>query len=322
VELSAFGLGLLSDVTPPGAWEERTLDEPVVRLRATSSSVISESWSGMQAIGWEGTVDGAKFVVERGLAGDHRFVHRSSAIPAVQHLSADASELRYAPSDRWEASSWRVVLDSVLFTVALLHGYEALHAAAVATPDADGVIAITAASGGGKSTLLSELLLRGLALMADDVLVLERSSVDGSPLAHPAPPLVTVPSVRMSTLRDSLPGVAPETIATVRNESWIAVPTHPLPLPLRSLVVLNRRPGLATGLHAAEKPLAILMESLLGFPRTHERERSRFEMAGAVAAHVPIWRLDADPSVDPAVLTDLLLAQPAAPQARIAASLA
>ena len=55
--------------------------------------------------------------------------------PAVHHLSADASVLQCAPTDPTEQSWWRVVLDSVLFTVALLQGYEALHAAAVATPD-------------------------------------------------------------------------------------------------------------------------------------------------------------------------------------------
>src|ERR1035441_1963395 len=105
-------------------------------------------------------------------SGDHRFVHgahpdhsgaRSDGTRAVHHLSADASVLQCAPSDPAEPSWWRVVLDSVLFTVALLQGYEALHASAVATRD--GVIAITAAAGGGKSTLLAELLLRGLGLM-------------------------------------------------------------------------------------------------------------------------------------------------------------
>jgi hypothetical protein len=90
-----------------------------------------------------------------------------------------------------------VVLDSVLFTVALLQGYEALHAGAVATPD--GVIAITSAAGGGKSTLLAALLQRGLALMADDVLVLESRGTEAT-LAHPAAPLMTVPAAPVCEL--------------------------------------------------------------------------------------------------------------------------
>jgi hypothetical protein len=185
--MSAFGLGLLTHATPPGAWEARPLTEPILRLRSATARAVAESWSGLEAIGWEGVIDGAPFVVERGRAGDHRFVHGadpdqrqsgtradgSDGTRAVHHLSPDASLLQCAPSDSAEQSWWRVVLDSVLFTVALLQGYEALHAGALATPD--GVIAITAMTGGGKSTLLSELLRHGLTLMADDVLVLEPS---------------------------------------------------------------------------------------------------------------------------------------------------
>jgi len=119
----------------------------------------------------------------------------SDEIRALHHLSSDASVLQCAPADPADPSWWRVVLDSVLFTVALPQGYEALHAGAVATPD--GVIAITAASGGGKSTLLSELVGRGMALMADDVLVLAPRGTDFSlslsPLTYPAPPLIDRP---------------------------------------------------------------------------------------------------------------------------------
>ena len=204
-------------------------------------------------------IDGAPLVVERGIAGDHRFVHGTRA---VHHLSPDASVLQCAPSDPADPSWWRVVLDSVLFSVALLQGYEALHAGAIATPD--GVIAITAASGGGKSTLLSELLQRGLALMADDVLVLASRGTD-PPLAHPAAPLMTVPATRIPTLRQESPA---ETISSLEQERWIAVPVHPEPLPLKALVVLDRQPGLQlsglqTSLEKIENPLAPLLGSLM-----------------------------------------------------------
>ena len=198
--LRAFGLGLLADMPPPGAWVATPLAEPILHLRTASAAEIAEHWSGLDAIGWEGTIDGAPFVVERGRAGDHRFVHgelpdqRGAPVAgtrAIHHLSADAGVLRCAPADPAEQSWWRVVLDSALFTVALLRGYEALHAGAIATPD--GAIAIAATTGGGKSTLLNELLNDGWALMTDDVLVLE-SRGEGAPLAHPGAPLMTVPA--------------------------------------------------------------------------------------------------------------------------------
>ena len=223
-------------------------------------------------------IDGAPVVVERGVAGDHRFVHGappdqhgapSNGTRAVHHLSPDASVLQCAPSDPADPSWWRVVLDSVLFTVALLQGYEALHAGAIATPD--GVIAITAASGGGKSTMLTELLGRGLALMTDDVLALE-SRTDAPPLAHPGAPLMTVPA-------NTTP--APGTlISSIGEERWTAVPVHPEPLPLKTLVVLDRQPGLQTTLRSngnasdtvvSDEQLAREINTEHGHVETHKR---------------------------------------------------
>ncbi len=296
--LRAFGLTLLLDTPPPGAWVAAPLAEPLLHLRTAPAAEIAERWSGRDAIGWEGTIDGAPFVVERGRAGDHRFVHGAPPKPhrgsaagtrAIHHLSANAVELRCAPADPAEQLWWRVVLDSVLFTAALLRGYEALHAGAVATPG--GAVAIAATTGGGKSTLLSALLSDGLPLVSDDVLVLEPRGGD-APLAHPGPPLMTVPASIAP-----LPG-AP--IAPVGDERWVAVPAHRKAVPLGALVVLNRGVGLATAMQRVRDPLAALLGSLLRFPRAPERERARFEVAGAIAAHVPIWVLSAEPSVPPA----------------------
>jgi hypothetical protein len=329
-----FGLGLLTDLEPPGAWEARPLSEPILRLLPASPQAIAESWSGFEAVGWQGTIDGAPFVAELGRAGDHRFVHggrpdadggMGAETRAVHHLSADARVLRCAPRNPSEPSWWRLVLDSVLFTTALIEGYEALHAAAVATPEG-GVTAITAAMGGGKSTLLWELLRRGLRLMADDVLVLEPASAGGPPLTHPAPPLMTVPAARLPALsrsdlaawRDldaaadaaasSTPAGPPEPICTLEGECWVAVPTHPRPLPLRSLVVLDRRPGAQLALTKIDDPLVPLMGSLMHFPLTPRRERARFELASAIAARTALWRLTADLDTPPEMLADALLA--------------
>jgi len=384
-DLAAFGLSLRFDVAPPGAWQARTSREagvpdeasplgaaslPSLEIRSSvSTQAIEDSWSGLREIGWEGVIDGAPFVVERGVAGDHRFVHGAHpgrhGIPsggtpadetrAIHHLSPDAGILQCAPADPADPSWWRVVLDSVLFTVALLQGYEALHAGAVAT--ADGVIAITAASGGGKSTLLSELLGRGLALMADDVLVLEpgdfvvkrEDSEAGrgdsvahprgtdfslstpppfSPVTYPAPPLMTVPSGRIpilgernlgesslgggnlgaGNLRESNYSNTPEIICSVDDEYWVAVPVYSEPLPLKTLVVLDRQPGLKLSLEKIEDPLAPLMGSLMNFPRSPERQRTRFEFASILAAKTTLWRLTADMDTTPEALADTLLA--------------
>ena len=279
-------------------------------------SEIEERWSGVAAIGWDGLIDGAPFIVERGFAGDYRFVHGAppnrGGAPApgtlaVHHLSADLGVLLCAPSEEAGPLWWRVVLDSVLFTVSLLHGHEALHAGAVATPD--GAVAITAATGGGKSTLLAALLQRGLMLMADDVLALESRGAE-SPLALPAPPLMTVPAERTPMLSEAS---ASRTICSIENEHWIAVPVSPEPLPLKALVVLDRRPRAQrsrseVSLTRIASPLAPLLDALIDFPRVPERRRARFELASAISHTVRLWRLAADLDTPPDVLADTLSA--------------
>jgi hypothetical protein len=310
--MAAFGLSLSFETSAPGAWTPRPLGEPSLQVKMATAKAIASSWSGREELGWEGVIDGAPFVVERGVEGDHRFIHGahpdedgnpSEETRAIHHLSADASILECAPTDPEEPAWWRVVLDSVLFTVALLKGYEALHAGALAMRD--GVVAITAASGGGKSTLLTELLGRGEALMADDVLVLESNGTE-APLAHPAPPLMTVPASRISMLGEASPG---ETICIVEDERWIAVPVHREPLPLKALVVLDRRPGLGLGtsLERIEDPLAPLMGSLMSFPHSPARQRTRFELASVLASTTALWRLTADVSIPADALANALL---------------
>jgi hypothetical protein len=192
------------------------------------------------------------------------------------------------------------VLDSVLFTAGLLNGYEALHAAAVAVPD--GAIAITAASGGGKSTLLSELLRRGLGLLADDVLMLQARGSQ-PPLAHPAPPLMTIPMARAASLPTT-----PETICAIDDELWVSVPVHPEPLPLKALVVLDRRLGERLSLTKIDSPLAPLLDALMKFPRDASRELARFELASTIADTTGQWRLTAALDTPPDILADTLLA--------------
>lgn len=313
---AAFGLSLSADIQPPGAWQERPLNKRLLQIGLADARAIAESWSGPESTGWESVIDGAPFVVERGVKGDYRFVHGappghdglpSAQTLAIHHLSSDASVLQCAPTNPADSLWWRVVLDSVLFTVALLRGYEALHAGAVATPE--GAIAITAATGGGKSTLLAALLGRGLALVADDVLVLESRNTE-PPISHPAPPLMTVPSVSVALLGMVAPK---DTIATIGDELWLAVPACPQPLPLKALVVLDRLPSSQwptpqPSLSRIENPLAALLSALMGFPATPERQRARFELASAIAGAAGLWRLTArlDTPVD--ALADALLA--------------
>jgi hypothetical protein len=292
--LRAFGLSIsFAGPPPPGAWQLRPRTEPTLRVERATSQAIARRWSGRLAPGWAATIDGAPFSVERGRAGDHRFVHGKHA---VHHLSEDARLLRCSPPSADHPDWWRIVLDSVLFSVALISGFEALHAGAVATPA--GAIAISAGPGGGKSTLVAELVRRGVPLLSDDVVVLEAPR-GGPPLAHPGPPLMTVParhSERLGTV-----------ISSRDDERWVGVPVHAEPVALAALVRLQRDPGASTSMRRVAAPFAPLIDSLLRFPQSLERERARFELASQIASRTPVWRLTADPAVDPETLADVLM---------------
>ncbi len=287
----AFGLSLRFDgETPPGAWTRQAGREREVVVRAAPRSTIEAAWSGFESLGWEARIDGLPFVVERGIRADYRFRHGAGV---VCHLDAEGATLLHAAGED-AVAGWRTVLDSVIFSVALLHGLEALHAGAVVS--GDGAIAIAAATGGGKSTLLASLLANGFELLADDVVALE---TDGElVLGHPGPPLMTVPAAA-----PSLPG---EELAVIGAERWLATPVSPEPRPLTAVVLLNRRAGAELALRPLPKPLFTLLAMMLRFPRTPDRERSRFELAATIAMSVPVWELRAEPTVPPAVLAELL----------------
>jgi hypothetical protein len=294
VRTHAFGLSLqFEDETPPGAWVEGSGRGPELLVRDASREALAAAWSGTKSTGWEAPIDGMSFRVERGVRADHLFVHGGR--PAC-HLDVAGTTLLRAVARENAAGGWRVVLDSVLFSVALLRGLEALHAGAVIGDG--GAIAIAAAAGGGKSTLLTALIANGFELLADDVVALES---DGEALlAHPGPPLMTVPAAA-----PSLPG---EELAAIGEERWLATPVFPEARPLGAVVLLNRRAGARTALLPLATPFLSLLPMMLRFPRTPARERARFELAAAVAASVPVWELRAEPTVPPAALAELLAA--------------
>jgi hypothetical protein len=291
VRTQAFGLSLCFEgKAPPGAWAETTGRGPELLVRDASPGDLDAAWSGTDSIGWEALIDGMPFRVERGVRPDHLFLHGDRFIC---HLDPTGATLLRSTAGE-DVASWRVVLDSVLFSVALLRGLEALHAGAV-VGDA-GAIAVAAAAGGGKSTLLTALIAAGYELLADDVVALEGKGE--AVLAHPGPPLMTVPAAAPSP-----PG---EELAVIGEERWLATPVCAQARPLAAVVLLNRRAGTETALLPLATPFISLLPMMLGFPRIPERERSRFELAATVAAGVPVWELRAEPTVPAAELAKLL----------------
>lgn len=289
-EYRLFGFPVSSELALPGAWSAAP---PSAEGDATVL-VIGElpPWAGAAEGGWQGMSDGKAFTVERSNAGEYRFSHGGRALFA---LSADHRSLTCAPGQPLDLGWWRILMDSVLFTVSLLRGNEALHAGAVAT--SSGAVAILAGSGAGKSTLLGQLLREGHELVTDDVLFL-RQTADHL-LADPGPPLMTLPVQRSAGVGTPL--------GDVGNEIWVATPVVGAALPLRRVVLLDRRPGASTGLYPVAHPLGVLMPHMLKFPGTRARELVRFSLASAVATEAEMWHLVADATASPQELARLVM---------------
>jgi hypothetical protein len=100
-----------------------------------------------------------------------------------------------------------------------------------------GAVALVAASGGGKTSLALELVLRGLPLLNDDVLVVE----PGAPIAaHPGPGLANVRrdgSGLAERLEEAGLGRA---LGETADETRMAIRRHAAPVPLAAVLYLER----------------------------------------------------------------------------------
>ena len=205
----AFGLTWSSTFRLPIAAAAGDVDADVA-LRLCED--VDALWSGAPRTpeDWLFKIDGRRFVVQRGRAGDFRLVQQEGV---RFHVDREATSVACEPAAASDPASQRLLLDTVLWTTALLRGLEGLHAGAVRT--AVGVVAFLGGSGGGKTSLTFELVSRGYPLFSDDVLILERRN--GGFVVHPAPPLMNLP------VAASIGSAQVDPIARIGDESWVSV---------------------------------------------------------------------------------------------------
>jgi hypothetical protein len=278
---------------------------PALALELVTPAELDAAWSGSrEPPQWRGRQgDGLDLAIERGAGGDRRFSYGAHA-PASDdrarfRLHRGMARIDCAPTG--PGLGWqRVLLAKVLPAVSVMRGYEALHAAAVDSPQ--GVVAIMAPSGMGKSTLASELLRRGWPLFADDQLTLD--CVDGAVRAHPGTPHMNLAARLPDTLDPETLGA---TLGMVAGERWLAAyATTSEPRPVRMLCLLERGRGLplqASILPASPLPLA---PYVLGLETNAERLGRRFRLYADLIESAALVSLTADLEHPPGALADLL----------------
>ncbi len=244
-------------------------DLPALAVELVEPADLEGAWSGCvgQPV-WTGRLgDGCTLSLQRGARDDLLFSYGERAC-----FRLDATRARLECAPQRPGLDWQqVLLGRVLPNVAILRGYEALHASAVSSPA--GVVAILAPSGTGKTTLALELLRRGWSLFADDVLVLGEDREPRQVRAYPGTPHMNVAASSPVTPTGELGA----TLGILAGERWVAVERlAPTTAPVRVICMLERGPGLplaARELPASPLPLAPYM---LGLEDSAERERRRF----------------------------------------------
>ena len=293
--LTAFGLEVASDFPLPGAAAPRPEKAGRVDLvlRTAPRDHLDRLVEDQRYLRFLHQYEGCGYAMLEGENGDILFHYRERA---VFHLSADRTTLRCAVSE--SGTAWqRVLLDTVLWTISLLYGFELLHASAVST--AGGLIALVGQSGDGKTTLAGDLIGRGATLFCDDIIALEQR--DGHAVAHPAPPLMKV-----SDSIDARQWGARE-LAELSDERWVVLPRDTArPQALTAIVLLQRTKATMDCVSLSATSLD-LMPHLVSLPYLSHRRRLQFEIAGCLASDAAVLRLATPHLADPSLATDLLL---------------
>ena len=300
--LDAYGLGVETEINLPGAQASPVRQRNhAVRLVRAAAEELPSLFAQPRYLRNFQVYDGAPYAMLEAVEGDVLFAYGRTALA---HLSADRRVLRYVAGAEPGPASQRVLVDTILWTVSLLHGFVLLHASAICGDH--GLVGLVARMGGGKSTLAAEFVRRGAALFSDDIVALDDG--DGQVVAYPGPPLMNLPS----PLTPEVLGGG-SILADFGDERWVQLDrVDTAAQAFAAVVILHRMAREHPRCERIEATSLTLLPHGVSLPHLEDHARRRFDIFGGVVAHAPIFSLHADPALPPSDLADLVECQVAA----------
>lgn len=197
----------------------------------------------------------------------------------------------------------RLLVGQGLPLAVLLQGVEVIHASAVTR--ADRALLLLGGSGAGKTTTALGLVTSGAQLLADDVAAVEL--VDGVPVVHPGPALVTVTSTALGDMEAALPALEP--LGALEGETRARMPVAAAALPVGAVYRLSpRAEGRRVTIRAIrrERAAVLLGATFNAYLRTAERMRRQLDVAAGLAT-APMFEVVAPRSLGLASLVGALV---------------
>jgi hypothetical protein len=289
--------GHTCDERPPGHTCDERPPGPPVRVQLAEARQLEAAWSGSTTPPRlaTATVDGGRWIAERGRAGDVRMRHRLGRF----HLDAPGTSLLCAPTDESDPGWRRLLLDTALVTVSLARGFDALHAGSVVIGGQ--AVAIAGGQGAGKTSVLVELLRAGAGFLTDDILALApaRSVVMGAP----GPPVANLPYSEAA-------GEVAEPLHRFGEEWWGRIRRpHGAPAPVGTVLVVERaEPGARAPLvEPVDQPVAPLLAHALDSGSEPKRRERRLRVLAQLAQSVEVLRLRVTGALPPRELVAELI---------------
>jgi hypothetical protein len=285
---AAYGLALEGDVDVLGAdpapvatlrGAVAVVSAPAATQEARARVFTQRNGAGAEAV----TLDRGAATYEMRIAGLASFV-----------IARDGRRIVCRPEAEHEWHWQRVLAGHALPMAALLQGIEVLHAAGVVLGGHG--VAIAASSQGGKSSLSVNLALRGAGLLSDDALAAE---LDGEGVVvHPGVAASTLRAPEVERLRELGLLERLEFVGEHEGTLRVLLGRAAEPVPLGAVYWPERVPdGQLAFVRLEPDPRRVLTSTINLVLREPERLERHFRVATAIAAGVPLFRIEIPPGV-------------------------